>query len=97
MKRFRAGPLFHRLIHNFNLTLQGSNGEEKGRLIYLLSGHDHTIISFLNTLHLYSNDTRPSFASAVIIELHRLSADNDNLLEIKVNLIRAHRSFLSKT
>ncbi len=85
MKRFKAGPLFHRIIHNFNLTLHGSNGEEnKGRLIYLLSGHDKTITSILNTLNLYANNTLPPrYASALILELHRIQ-NSSNELEIKV-------------
>lgn len=82
MKRFRAGPLFNRVFHNFNLTLQGKIGAEQGRLLYLISGHDHTLTSFLDTLQLYSNTTRPSFASAIILELHR--SQNNQQLQIKV-------------
>ncbi|OXA61493.1 Testicular acid phosphatase [Folsomia candida] len=71
MKRFRAGPLFNKVLHNFDLTMEGEIGDEQGRLLYLISGHDHTISTFLDTLRLFSKNTRPTFASAVVVELHR--------------------------
>ncbi len=89
LKRFRAGPLLHQILFNFNTTLKGGTESvafeegEKSRKLYLISGQDLTLGSLLNTLNLYSENDNPlSFASAVVFELHRIQNSNEH--EVKV-------------
>lgn len=70
MTRLRRGPLIHKIIENFNKTIEGD--EQDGKRMYFISGHDHTVASILASLYpAYStSNTRPAYASAAILELH---------------------------
>lgn len=73
MKRLRVGPLLERLTKNMMMNETSLNEFDRARSgqkkIYFFSGHDATIAGLLNTLGIFDKK-RPTFTSAIMIELH---------------------------
>lgn len=74
MKRLRVGPLLERLIENMMMNETSLSEFDRARSgqkkMYFFSGHDATMAGLLNTLGIF-NKKRPTFTSAIMIELHR--------------------------
>ncbi|CAG7718142.1 unnamed protein product, partial [Allacma fusca] len=73
MKRLRGGPLVGDIMLNIE-RLVNENSRRKYRnpkaKLYLYSGHDSTIATFLGTLDVFDRQI-PPYSSAVIFELHK--------------------------
>ncbi|KAJ8964492.1 hypothetical protein NQ314_004779 [Rhamnusium bicolor] len=67
LAKLRVGPFFHYLIAHFKNII--ANDEEEAKFL-MLSGHEHTVVSVLNSIGAYDYLT-PEFATVIIWELKK--------------------------
>ena len=68
MKRLQAGPFLNDVKEDW---LKAVKGTTKGRKMKMFSAHDNTLSYILNSLNIYDG-VAPSYASAIVFELHQL-------------------------
>ena len=69
IRRIRIGKLIETIITNMKNIIENKNSDNNYKL-YVYSTHDSIVVPLLQALLLYNN-LRPSYGSAVIIELHQ--------------------------
>ncbi|CAG7819535.1 unnamed protein product [Allacma fusca] len=76
MKKLRSG-IVQKTVQNLETKIRKAT-----KLKFVLySGHDRTIITFLNILNLY-NELKTPYAAAILVELHKSPKFNDHIVEI---------------
>lgn len=80
MKRIKAGPLISEIIE----TMLNRKNHLTERTISIYSGHDVTLVSVMNAMHILNQTTnKPDFSAALAIELHH-SLDHIDDMDVKV-------------
>lgn len=69
LARLTSGPLLGHMIDNMNSKINGAIDKQKA---FIFSSHDSKITAFLSTLNVW-NGLVPSYASAVFVELYKMS------------------------
>jgi hypothetical protein len=78
LKKMRSA-MVKRVLENMEKKLE--DPKEGKRKLILYSGHDRSIVSFLNILGMFNN-LIPYYASAVLIELHKSPELEDHHIEV---------------